>query len=80
MTVMAGHELRLPKLGMQMVDGTLERWLVDDGAHVEEGQELAVVTTDKVDTAIGAPAAGTIAIHIEAGETVEVGTLLATVT
>jgi pyruvate/2-oxoglutarate dehydrogenase complex dihydrolipoamide acyltransferase (E2) component len=74
---MADTELRLPKIGMAMTEATVAEWLVDDGAVVEEGQEVATIETDKVDTDIEAPAAGTIRILVQAGETVDVGAVLA---
>ncbi len=73
---MAEHELRLPKFGMQMAEGTIEAWLVSDGDAVAEGQEIVTVSTDKVDSDIEAPATGTLKILVAAGETVAVGTLL----
>ena len=74
---MAEHEFRLPKFGMQMTEATIEEWLVADGAIVEKGQEIATISTDKVDGALDAPVAGTIRIVVAAGETVDVGTLVA---
>ncbi len=76
---MAEHELRLPKFGMQMVEGTVSEWLVADGATIEEGEEVVVIETDKADSAVEAPASGTIKILVSAGETVEVGKLLAVI-
>ena len=76
---MAEHELRLPKFGMQMAEGTIEAWLVSDGDDVREGQEIVTVSTDKVDSDIESPATGTLTIHVAAGQTVAVGTLLGTI-
>lgn len=76
---MAETELRLPQLGMQMTEATIEEWLVADGASVEAGQEVVAISTDKVDGAVEAPAAGSLRILVPVGETVEVGTVLAVV-
>jgi pyruvate/2-oxoglutarate dehydrogenase complex dihydrolipoamide acyltransferase (E2) component len=74
-------EIRLPKLAMTMQEGTIEEWLVTEGDTVNEGQDMCVVSTDKVDSIMGAPASGTIArLAVEAGETVDVGTLIAVIT
>lgn len=75
---MAEIEIRLPKLAMTMQEGTIEEWLVAAGDQVSEGQDMCVVSTDKVDNTMPAPATGRIVrIEVEAGETVDVGTLLA---
>lgn len=76
---MAEHELRLPKYGMQMVEAEIVEWLVDDGATVTKAQEVLIVSTDKVDTPVEAPATGTIRILVTAGETVQVAAILATI-
>jgi len=77
---MADLEFRLPKLGMSIVEGTISQWLVDEGAAVEEGQPLVVVETDKAETDLPSPVAGTIVrVAAVAGETVDVGTLLAVI-
>lgn len=73
-------EFRLPKLAMTMQEGTVEEWLVAEGDTVEEGQDMVVVSTDKVDNTMPAPAAGTVTrIAVPAGDTVDVGTLLAVI-
>jgi pyruvate dehydrogenase E2 component (dihydrolipoamide acetyltransferase) len=77
---MPEHEFRLPKFGMQMTEATIEEWHVEDGATVEEGQEIATISTDKVDGELEAPLGGVIRIVAQAGETVEVGALVAVLT
>ncbi|MGB6836190.1 MAG: lipoyl domain-containing protein, partial [Dehalococcoidia bacterium] len=59
----------LPKMGMTMTEGTLTRWLVEDGARVEAGQPLFEMETEKIDTEVEAPAAG-ILRHLAAAEAV----------
>ncbi|HEX3680513.1 MAG TPA: lipoyl domain-containing protein [Galbitalea sp.] len=76
---MAEQELRLPKFGMQMTEAIFEEWLVSDGATVAAGDEVAVISTDKADAVIEAPAAGTIRQVAAAGATVEVGAVLAVI-
>lgn len=53
----------VPRLGAAMTVGTFLEWLVDDGAEVQEGQELYVIGTDKVDSTVTATATGT--LHID---------------
>jgi pyruvate/2-oxoglutarate dehydrogenase complex dihydrolipoamide acyltransferase (E2) component len=71
-------DVELPKWGMTMQEATVLEWLVAAGDTVTEGQELAVVTTNKVEASVEAPVAGTVVeILVAADETVDVGTVLA---
>ncbi len=71
-------EVRMPRLGEGVIEATISQWLVQEGEHVEEGDPLLEVNTDKVDTEIPAPATGKVVkiLHRE-GETVPVGEVLA---
>jgi pyruvate/2-oxoglutarate dehydrogenase complex dihydrolipoamide acyltransferase (E2) component len=69
-------ELRMPKLGMEMTEAVLSRWLVDDGAEVEAGQPIYEVETEKIENEVAAPVSGTLHREASAGETYEVGALL----
>ncbi|MNR65091.1 Dihydrolipoyllysine-residue acetyltransferase component of pyruvate dehydrogenase complex [compost metagenome] len=60
-----------------MNEGTISEWLVADGGTVEEGQILYALESDKSIQEIEAPASGTLKVIAQAGETYEVGTLLA---
>ena len=73
------HEVIMPKLGLTMTEGLLAEWLVDDGANVTEGQAILVVETDKTSIEVEAEAEGVIHRVIQAGETVAVETVLATI-
>jgi pyruvate dehydrogenase E2 component (dihydrolipoamide acetyltransferase) len=67
----------LPELGESVETGTLIAWLVAVGDVVTEGQALAEVSTDKVDTEIPSPSAGTITdLVAEVGAEVAVGEVL----
>lgn len=67
----------MPKWGMTMQEGTLAEWEVTVGDVVEEGQPLAAVSTDKVDSDVEAPVSGTVTeICVEKGASVPVGTVL----
>jgi pyruvate/2-oxoglutarate dehydrogenase complex dihydrolipoamide acyltransferase (E2) component len=63
---------------MTMQEATIVRWLKSEGDAVEEGEPLVDVETDKVDVAIEAPIAGTLAKQLaEAGDVVAVGRAVA---
>ena len=69
-------ELRLPKLGMSMTEGSLTEWLVDEGALVEAGALIYAVESDKTVQEVEAPVSGVLRVLAAAGETYEVGHLL----
>ncbi len=70
-------QLILAQLSTSMEEASVEAWLVDDGASVSAGQPIVSVMTDKVELELEAPAAGTLRIVAQAGETVPVGAVLA---
>jgi 2-oxoglutarate dehydrogenase E2 component (dihydrolipoamide succinyltransferase) len=70
----------MPQLGVSVVEGTVTRWLKREGEAVEEFEALLEVNTDKVDTEIPAPAAGSVLkLYVPEGTTVRAGTLLAVI-
>src|SRR6188768_2198707 len=73
-------EVTLPALGESVTEGTVTRWLKQVGDSVAVDEPLLEVSTDKVDTEIPSPVAGTL-LEIKANEddTVEVGAVLAVV-
>jgi 2-oxoglutarate dehydrogenase E2 component (dihydrolipoamide succinyltransferase) len=72
--------VRLPELGESVTEGTVTRWLKQVGDKVATDEPLLEVSTDKVDTEIPAPAAGTLQeIKVNEDETVEVGAELAVI-
>jgi len=73
-------EVNLPELGESVTEGTVTRWLKQVGDQVSVDEPLLEVSTDKVDTEIPSPVAGTL-LEIKASEdeTVEVGAVLAVV-
>jgi pyruvate/2-oxoglutarate dehydrogenase complex dihydrolipoamide acyltransferase (E2) component len=72
-------EVRIPKLGMSMTEGTLVEWLVADGASVKEGEPIYTLETDKANQEIESPAAGVIRVSAPIGEVYEVGVLIASI-
>src|SRR3712207_3022652 len=70
----------LPALGESVTEGTVTRWLKQVGEDVAVDEPLLEVSTDKVDTEIPSPVAGTLLeIKVAEDETVEVGADLAIV-
>ncbi|WP_139983989.1 2-oxoglutarate dehydrogenase, E2 component, dihydrolipoamide succinyltransferase [Nocardioides litoris] len=70
----------LPALGESVTEGTVTRWLKQVGDDVAVDEPLLEVSTDKVDTEIPSPVAGTLLeIKVEEDETVEVGAELAVI-
>ena len=73
-------EVTLPALGESVTEGTVTRWLKQVGEQVAVDEPLLEVSTDKVDTEIPSPVAGTLLeIRAAEDETVEVGAVLAVV-
>jgi len=71
-------EVNMPQMGVSVAEGTIVEWRKRAGDWVEADETLAVVTTDKVDVEIPAPASGRLErILVEEGDTVDVGTQLA---
>src|SRR5215207_1007302 len=70
----------MPRLGESVSEGTVTRWLKNEGDQVEVDEPLLEVSTDKVDTEIPSPAAGVLSkIVVSEDETVEVGAELAVI-
>lgn len=68
----------MPQLGESVVEGTVTKWLKQEGERVEENEALLEVNTDKVDTEIPSPAGGTLLrILVPEGETVAARTVIA---
>ncbi|MCA1726877.1 MAG: 2-oxo acid dehydrogenase subunit E2 [Actinobacteria bacterium] len=71
-------KVTMPQLGETVVEGTIVKWLVQEGEQIERDAPLFEISTDKVDTEVPSPVAGTLSkILVQEGETVNVGTELA---
>lgn len=67
----------MPQMGESMVEGTVARWLKAPGETVTKLEALVEISTDKIDTEIPAPTAGTLLqVVVDAGQTVRAGTVL----
>jgi pyruvate dehydrogenase E2 component (dihydrolipoamide acetyltransferase) len=68
----------MPQMGESIVEGTLTKWLKKVGDPVERDEPLFEISTDKVDTEIPSPAAGTLAATmVDEGKTVAINTVVA---
>ncbi len=68
----------MPQMGESIVEGTLTKWLKKPGERVERDEPLFEISTDKVDTEIPSPAAGTLSeVLVEEGKTVGINTIVA---
>jgi pyruvate/2-oxoglutarate dehydrogenase complex dihydrolipoamide acyltransferase (E2) component len=68
----------MPELGQTVSEGTISRWLVNEGDEVEMGQPLLQVETDKAELDVESVADGVlIKIVVPAEQTVESGTIIA---
>ncbi len=68
----------MPQMGESIVEGTLTKWLKKPGEQVERDEPLFEISTDKVDTEIPSPAAGTLSeVLVEEGKTVGINTVVA---
>lgn len=75
---MAKVEVSMPKMGESITEGTVIEWIKKPGDVVELDEALLEIGTDKVDTEVPSPAAGILAeIKVAAGDTVDVGTIIA---
>ena len=73
-------DITLPQLGETVTEGTITRWFKKVGDAVAADEPLFEVSTDKVDTEVPSPVAGTLTeIRVNEGETVSVGTVIAVV-
>jgi pyruvate dehydrogenase E2 component (dihydrolipoamide acetyltransferase) len=73
-------EVTLPQLGETVTEGTITQWFKQVGDTVAADEPLFEVSTDKVDTEVPSPVAGTLTeIRVPEGETVDVGTIIAVV-
>jgi 2-oxoglutarate dehydrogenase E2 component (dihydrolipoamide succinyltransferase) len=67
----------MPQMGVSVSEGTITRWLKQEGEQIEADEPLLEISTDKVDTEVPSPASGTLTqILVQEGATVDVGTKL----
>jgi pyruvate dehydrogenase E2 component (dihydrolipoyllysine-residue acetyltransferase) len=70
----------MPQMGVSVSEGTIVKWLKNEGEPIEADETLLEISTDKVDTEVPSPGTGIVQkILVQEGETVDVGTKLATI-
>jgi 2-oxoglutarate dehydrogenase E2 component (dihydrolipoamide succinyltransferase) len=70
----------MPQMGVSVSEGTITKWLKQQGEQVEADEPLLEISTDKVDTEVPSPGSGVLTeILVQEGETVDVGTKLAVI-
>ena len=70
----------MPQMGVSVSEGTVTKWLRNEGEAIEADEPLLEISTDKVDTEVPSPGSGVVQkILVQEGETVEVGTTLAVI-
>jgi len=71
------EKLGMPKWGLSMTEGRVIEWLVDEGAEIAAGDEVAEVETEKINGMVEAPAAGVLRRRVASvGDVIPVGGLL----
>jgi pyruvate dehydrogenase E2 component (dihydrolipoamide acetyltransferase) len=70
----------MPQMGVSVSEGTIVKWLKNEGDAIEADEALLEISTDKVDTEVPSPGSGIVQkILVQEGETVDVGTKLAVI-
>ena len=72
-------EVKIPSVGESVTEALLAEWFKKDGDTVQKDDVLFVIETDKVTLEVAAEAAGTLHIQVPEGETVSIGTVVATI-
>src|SRR5919197_499923 len=70
----------MPQMGVSVSEGTITKWLKQEGEQIAADEPLLEISTDKVDTEVPSPGEGVVQqILVQEGETVDVGTKLAVI-
>jgi 2-oxoglutarate dehydrogenase E2 component (dihydrolipoamide succinyltransferase) len=70
----------MPQLGESVVEGTITKWLVKEGAPIQKDQPLVTISTDKADTDVPSPVSGVVVkLAAAEGETVKVNSVIAVI-
>jgi 2-oxoglutarate dehydrogenase E2 component (dihydrolipoamide succinyltransferase) len=80
MATASAIDVVMPQMGVSVSEGTITKWLKQEGEPVAADEALLEISTDKVDTEVPSPGTGVVQqILVQEGETVEVGTKLAVI-
>src|SRR5215211_3192954 len=70
----------MPQMGVSVSEGTITKWLKQEGEQIAADESLLEISTDKVDTEVPSPGSGVVLqILVQEGQTVDVGTKLAVI-
>src|SRR5919197_1311022 len=72
-------DIVMPRLSDSMEEGTIVRWLVEDGQEVARGEELVEIETDKATMTYEADADGAVRIVAAEGDTLPIGAVIASI-
>src|SRR5436190_23770408 len=72
-------DLVMPRLSDSMEEGTIIRWLVEDGAEVHRGDEIVEIETDKATMTYEADSDGVLRIVATEGDTLPIGAVIASI-
>jgi pyruvate/2-oxoglutarate dehydrogenase complex dihydrolipoamide acyltransferase (E2) component len=67
----------MPQIGITMQEGTIVKWLMEDGAQVQKGEEMLEITTEKLSNTIEATASGALKIIAQEGTIIPCGEVIA---
>src|SRR6201997_1410611 len=80
MATTSAIDVVMPQMGVSVSEGTITKWLKQEGEAIGADEPLLEISTDKVDTEVPSPGEGIVQqILVREGETVEVGTKLAVI-
>ncbi len=72
-------DIKIPEVGESILEAMIANWLKEDGATVAKDEIICELETDKVNVELTAEASGTLHIVVQQGQTVPIGTLIATI-
>lgn len=67
----------MPQIGMTMQEGTINKWFKKDGEHIEKGDSMLEIATEKLTNEIEAPAAGIFHPLVAEGDIIPCGEVIA---
>ncbi len=71
-------EIKIPEVGESILEALVAEWFKEDGAAVSKDEIICELETDKVNVELTAEASGTLRIVVPVGQTVPIGTVIAT--
>ncbi|MGD9019112.1 MAG: 2-oxoglutarate dehydrogenase complex dihydrolipoyllysine-residue succinyltransferase [Desulfuromonadales bacterium] len=72
-------EIKIPEIGESILEALVANWMKDDGAAVAKDEIICELETDKVNVELNAEVSGILHIVVPVGETVPIGTVIATI-